>query len=227
MPPPPLLALALLLFSLSPAAIASAATTPSTTTTNSSSGHPSWWCPPSVRERRHTRRYGIVPLRRRPADDAASSAETTHHDHHHPPFEVLLVRSKLGYVSFPKGGAERGDASRRATAERELREETRLRMRAYLPGCAPLAAEWPPLLKARKKKGYGTFCEVKRVEFFVALVEGEARFPPPGGEIAGGGWYSLRGALAALSFESDRRGLSAAWRDCVGVVGVGGDDRRE
>ena len=60
--------------------------------------------------------YGIIPLK---YNDSLNG------------WEVLLVQHQGGYWAFPKGHANSGE-SHKETAERELQEETGLKVESYL-----------------------------------------------------------------------------------------------
>jgi len=88
------------------------------------------------------RSYGIIPIRRG---------------------KVLLVRLHAGHWSFPKGHAEEGEAAKE-TAERELFEETGMRVKRWL------SEETFSESYFYTREGIVT---KKRVDYFLAEVEGE------------------------------------------------------
>jgi 8-oxo-dGTP pyrophosphatase MutT (NUDIX family) len=119
--------------------------------------------------------FGIIPLRRRP--DGV--------------WEVFLILHKSGHHwSFPKGHKDHAEEDAFAAAERELFEETALRIANKLP--------FPPLQETyefRHHKGRVR----KTVQYFAAEVTGEPKLQPE--EIRDGRWIALADAPKLLTFK--------------------------
>lgn len=111
--------------------------------------------------------YGIIPCRR--------SARG---------WEVLLVFDRHGNWGFPKGHLEEGESAL-AGAQRELLEETGLKVKRWLPS--------PELITNYTYNGIS-----KEVGYFLALVKGRARKAPP--EVTSVKWLTLDQALATATF---------------------------
>ncbi len=119
--------------------------------------------------------FGIVPLQKR-----------------HGEWMVLLVHHIAGHWSFPKGHAEEGE-SERATAARELEEETGLSVERF-PSC-------PPVEEVYVFHHAGQRIE-KRVRYFVALVTGKEY--PQLDELFGCDWFTFDAAMERLTFVNTR-----------------------
>jgi bis(5'-nucleosidyl)-tetraphosphatase len=107
--------------------------------------------------------FGIIPLR-----EVLS---------YHP--IVFLVRARSGHWSFPKGHQEKNETDW-ATAQRELREETGLRVKAKL--------SIQPVVYHRIKWSLDRLL-VKRIVLFAAEVEGKVKLQAS--EICDGSWVPL------------------------------------
>ena len=116
--------------------------------------------------------YGIIPFRKTKEGE----------------WEVLLVEHQKGHWAFPKGHAEIGE-SPQATAERELFEETGLRVVDYLT-CSPA------------QEAYSFFrknVEIhKEVVYFCAFVAGEIVLQTE--EIREATWLSPEQAFTKITF---------------------------
>lgn len=124
---------------------------------------------------------GIIPLRRLKAG-----------------WQVFLVQLHAGHWSFPKGHIDHHE-TQQETAERELHEETGLRIKRYL-STVPLKEEY-------HFQREGVHIQ-KSVFFFVAEVKGRVRLQRQ--EIRAGEWLPLTEALQRLTFASDKRILEYA-----------------
>ncbi len=119
--------------------------------------------------------YGIIPLRRE---------EQT--------WFVLLVQHYAGHWAFPKGHAHVGESPQQA-AERELFEETGLKVQAYLSD------------QVLSEHYYFTFNKQrinKVVDYFVALVEGPVVLQED--EIKASRWSTLSEAMQIMTFKEGR-----------------------
>jgi len=109
--------------------------------------------------------------------------------------QYLLEAMRQGHVSLCKGHVE-GAETERETARREISEETGLAV-AFVEGFRE-SIEYSPREGVRKS-----------VVFFLAEASGGEMKPQPE-EVASLRWSSLSEALAALTYEDDRRVLRAA-----------------
>lgn len=118
---------------------------------------------------------------------------------------VLLVRSaRRGLWGFPKGHARSGESPHQA-AERELEEETALRIR-------------PPSDAPSFELTYRIGPVPKRVTLFLTFAEGRGRTAPGLPEIGEVRWASLQEARALLPHVDQRRLLDKVDRLCTGPV---------
>lgn len=120
---------------------------------------------------RHQRSYGIIPLRRQSEG-----------------WETLLVQHYAGHWSFPKGHSNPGEQPRQ-TAERELSEETGLKVVRYLVE--------QPQEEHYQFQFEGELIE-KSVLYFLAEVAGEVNIQPE--EIADSRWLPLDQAQEWITF---------------------------
>ena len=106
-------------------------------------------------------------------------------------WNVLLIRHTKGrHISFPKGHVEPGETESQ-TAEREIFEETGLRVRVDR--------------RYRAENRYNIRPDIQKlVVIFAALTEQEAITPQPE-EIAEAFWLPVEEAAARLTYERDRR----------------------
>lgn len=114
--------------------------------------------------------------------------------------EYLLIRMVKGHWGMPKGHVENGE-SETETAEREIREETGLTVRADTGFRA--AIRYSPYAG----------CE-KEVVYFTARSDSRAATPQPE-EVRQLRWVALDTALALLTYDNDRDVLRQAddWLD--------------
>lgn len=150
------------------------------------------------------RSYGIIPLRYTtgtPSANVKPSCQNT---------EVLLIYQKTAQRSlpwfwcFPKGHAERSDASLQHAAIRELKEETGLKI------------ELSDLLTFEDNPD-SSFKEVyvnpvrnvgKEVRYWVGLVkDGDSKIKVQEREVADARWCSWEEAMALITFEEARNML--------------------
>jgi 8-oxo-dGTP pyrophosphatase MutT (NUDIX family) len=121
--------------------------------------------------------FGIIPLRRIGRQ-----------------WEVFLIQHRgAGHWAFPKGHAEEGETSQE-TAQREMQEETGLRLVNWLP--------YPPLEETYRFNRHGKLVD-KRVTYFIAEVTGEVCLQSQ--EIAAGRWLNLKEALDLITFTEGKR----------------------
>lgn len=106
-------------------------------------------------------------------------------------WNVLLIRHTKGrHISFPKGHVEPGETESQ-TAEREIFEETGLRVRVDR--------------RFRAENRYNIRPDTQKlVVIFAALTE-QAEITPQPEEIAEAFWLPIEEAAARLTYERDRR----------------------
>jgi len=121
------------------------------------------------------RSYGIIPLRR-----AGKKWET------------LLVKHGKGHWAFPKGHPELNETPQE-TASRELKEETSLTVKQFIPV--------EPLKEFYVFKHEGVLVE-KRVAYYLAEVEGEVEIQEQ--EIDDFRWVSLEDAAKLATFPESK-----------------------
>lgn len=116
---------------------------------------------------------GIIPLQNRQGE-----------------WYTLLVKLYSGnHWSFPKGHVNPGETAQQ-TAERELFEETQLRVIEWLP--------FDPLEESYSFKRHHALTS-KTVLYFLAIVEGEVTIQPE--EIAAFEWVKLSDAPSHLTYD--------------------------
>ena len=106
-------------------------------------------------------------------------------------WNVLLIRHTKGrHISFPKGHVEPGETESQ-TAEREILEETGLRVRVDR--------------RYRAENRYNIRPDTQKlVVIFAALTE-QAEITPQPEEIAEAFWLPVEEAVARLTYERDRK----------------------
>ena len=106
-------------------------------------------------------------------------------------WNVLLIRHAKGrHISFPKGHVEPGETESQ-TAEREIREETGLKVRVDR--------------RFRAENRYNIRPDIQKlVVIFAATTDQETLIPQPE-EIAEAFWLSVEDAAARLTYERDRK----------------------
>lgn len=107
-------------------------------------------------------------------------------------WQVFLVQLHAGHWSFPKGHANLNE-TQHATAERELHEETGLRVKRYLSD-TPVEEKY-----YFQREGNRIH---KTVFFFVAEVQGRVRLQQQ--EIRAGEWLSITAGVERLTFSLDK-----------------------
>lgn len=120
--------------------------------------------------------YGIVPLR-----------------FFRKKWQILLVHHHSGHWAFPKGGAEGGESPQQ-TAERELQEETGLKIQKIL-SADPVTEHYMFTFKDQLIS--------KTVQYFIALVKGKVVIQEL--EIKESQWLSLSEAMERISFKEGKR----------------------
>ena len=113
-------------------------------------------------------------------------------------WHVLLIRHEHGrHISFPKGHVEPGE-SERQTAEREILEETGVRVRVDT--------------RFRAEHRYMARPDVEKlVVFFLGVAENQQPVAQEG-EVAVAEWVEVTSAMERLTYEQDRRILRRAQR---------------
>ena len=120
--------------------------------------------------------FGVVPLTFRKND-----------------WEVFLVRHlNGGHWSFPKGHQEKGESPKQ-TAERELKEETRMEVIRYL--------DHPYVVESYQFQKEGTLVD-KTVRFYLAEVT--PKYSLQAEEIIEGQWIPLNALLDYVTFDEER-----------------------
>ena len=106
-------------------------------------------------------------------------------------WNVLLIRHTKGrHISFPKGHVEPGETESQ-TAEREILEETGLRVRVDR--------------RCRAENRYNIRPDIQKlVVIFAAVTQQEAITPQPE-EIAEAFWLPVEAAAERLTYERDRK----------------------
>lgn len=120
--------------------------------------------------------YGVIPLQQRQGRW----------------FLLAIQHSKALYWGFPKGHAEVGEEPK-AAAERELAEETNLRIVRYL---------FQESLKEHYNFKWEGEMISKDVIYYVAEVEGDLRLQAA--EVSGGKWVPLEEAAEAMTYEGNK-----------------------
>lgn len=120
--------------------------------------------------------FGVIPLRQRRKT-----------------WEVLLIQHQAGHWSFPKGHADPGESPQTA-AERELEEETGLKVVRYL---SERVLKETYFFTDKKKKIH------KTVSYYIALVEGDVTIQEA--EIKDCRWVPLKAAEAMITFPEGKR----------------------
>lgn len=119
--------------------------------------------------------------------------------------EYLVLRYEAGHWDFPKGHLEGNESPERA-AQREIFEETGLRVRRFLPGFKRHMRyhfwSYPQKPGERSRRAF------KVVTFF--LVEVSSRTVRLSHEHTGYAWLSYREALKLVTYDSARELLQRA-----------------
>ena len=113
-------------------------------------------------------------------------------------WSVLLIRHERGrHISFPKGHVESGETEKE-TAEREVLEETGVRVSVDMG--------------FRAENRYKVRHDIEKlVVFFTGVVENQVPVAQPG-EVAVAEWVNLDAALQKLTYEHDRKILRRAYQ---------------
>lgn len=111
-------------------------------------------------------------------------------------WNVLLIRHIKGrHISFPKGHVESGETESK-TAEREVFEETGLRVRVDR--------------RFRAENRYNIRPDTQKLVVIFAAVTDQADLTPQPEEIADAFWVPVNEAAARLTYERDRKILRDA-----------------
>ena len=111
-------------------------------------------------------------------------------------WDVLLIRHERGrHISFPKGHVEAGE-SERQTAEREILEETGVRVHVDT--------------RFRAENRYMARADVEKLVVFFAAVADDQEPVAQAGEVAVAEWVEVNEAAVRLTYEQDRRILRRA-----------------
>ena len=106
-------------------------------------------------------------------------------------WNVLLIRHTRGrHISFPKGHVEAGETESQ-TAEREIWEETGLRVRVDR--------------RFRAENRYNIRPDTQKLVVIFAAVTEQAEITPQPEEIAEAFWLPVEDAAARLTYERDRK----------------------
>ena len=106
-------------------------------------------------------------------------------------WNVLLIRHTKGrHISFPKGHVEAGETESQ-TAEREIREETGLRVRVDR--------------RYRAENRYNIRPDTQKLVVIFAAVTTQTEITPQPEEIAEAFWLPVEEAAARLTYERDRK----------------------
>ena len=112
-------------------------------------------------------------------------------------WNVLLIRHTKGrHVSFPKGHVEPGETESQ-TAEREILEETGLRVRVDK--------------RYRAENRYNIRPDIQKLAVIFAALTDQAEITPQPEEIAEAFWLPVDEAAARLTYERDRKILRDAF----------------
>ena len=106
-------------------------------------------------------------------------------------WNVLLIRHTKGrHISFPKGHVEPGETESQ-TAEREILEETGLRVRVDK--------------RFRAENRYNIRPDTQKLVIIFAALTDQAEITPQPEEIAEAFWLPIEEAAARLTYERDRK----------------------
>jgi len=112
-------------------------------------------------------------------------------------WNVLLIRHTKGkHVSFPKGHMETGETESQ-TAEREILEETGLKVRVDR--------------RFRAENRYNIRPDTQKLVVIFAAVTRQSELHPQPEEIAEAYWLPVEQALARLTYERDRKIMQDAF----------------
>ncbi|MBR6767108.1 MAG: NUDIX domain-containing protein [Clostridia bacterium] len=112
-------------------------------------------------------------------------------------WNVLLIRHTKGkHVSFPKGHMETGETESQ-TAEREILEETGLKVRVDR--------------RFRAENRYNIRPDTQKLVVIFAAVTRQSELRPQPEEIAEAYWLPVEQALARLTYERDRKIMQDAF----------------
>ena len=112
-------------------------------------------------------------------------------------WNVLLIRHTKGrHISFPKGHVEPGETESQ-TAEREILEETGLRVRVDK--------------RFRAENRYNIRPDTQKLVIIFAALTDQAEITPQPEEIAEAFWLPIEEAAARLTYERDRKIMRDAY----------------
>ena len=125
---------------------------------------------------KHEYSFGIIPLRKEKGK-----------------WQVLLIQHQSGHWAFPKGHPEKGESSHES-AERELFEETGLKVKSYL-------------MQGGLKEHYFFMFNRQRisknVEYFPAIVSGEVKIQEE--EVKDSLWIEIGEAEKFITFKEGKK----------------------
>ena len=120
-------------------------------------------------------------------------------------WNVLLIRHNKGrHVSFPKGHMEQGETESQ-TAEREVLEETGIRVKVDR--------------RFRAENRYNIRPDIQKLVVIFAAVTDQAQIVPQPEEIAEAMWVPVSEAEERLTYERDRRIMRDAFEHVIRVHG--------
>lgn len=108
-------------------------------------------------------------------------------------WSLLLVQHHAGHWAFPKGHAEQEETPQQ-TAERELFEETGLKVELYLLD-SPLTESYFFTFKGQKI--------YKKVSYYVAQVKGQVKIQES--EIQSSQWFPIEQAASQITFPEGQK----------------------
>jgi len=130
--------------------------------------------------------FGIIPLKKEAGQ-----------------WRVFIIQHTVGHWGFPKGHPESAREEPKVIAQRELTEETGLRVTEFL-AIEPLCESFNCVCQSCECEHYGEFVH-KVVTYFAALVSGDPSLCPK--EIMNGMWATLDEAAQKFQYPEQKRML--------------------